>query len=77
MVLPGRHGPRHVRQGLAVFSIRAAGDRFIPQMLTPIQPILQVAPVESGFIDMPTDFLPRFMGLFGEPCLRDAVCRDP
>merc|ERR1712228_306792 len=76
-VLPGRHGLRHVRQGLACFHITKDGPRTLPSFHTPIAPLLQLAPVNSPVIDLPLDKLPALMFGASHPCFLGLTCRSP
>ena len=55
MILPGRQGPRHVQQGLAIFSLMANPIRAEPRIVFPMRPLLTVAAPGSFFADLPTN----------------------
>ncbi|CAK0825379.1 unnamed protein product, partial [Prorocentrum cordatum] len=60
-ILPGRSAPRHVRQGLASFTITTAGHRSSPTVFSPLAPLLQLPAVNSFWVDVPTQLFPNFM----------------
>ena len=61
MVLPGQGGPRHVKAGLAIFTLRHEGLRAVPQLLSPAAPLLQLAAVRAVHMDIPAKTLPRLV----------------
>ena len=77
MVLPGEHGPRHVLQGLAVFTLSTTGGRAPPRVLAPVAPLVTTGPVASLFLDAPAESLPLLWQALHAPHLAGATARAP
>ena len=57
IVLPADHTPRHILQGLAIFTLSLTGARAIPRIVIPLTPVLQLPLVNSIFIDTTPDMV--------------------
>jgi len=77
MILPGRDVPRHVRMGLAVFTLGHDGDRLPPRMVEAAQPLLRVDDVKAAVVDVRVDQLSLLLQAFSGPYFQDVVLRDP
>lgn len=75
MVLPGRNQPRHVAMGLAVFGIAVEGPRLLPRMVEVKTPLFEIAPSMVSVVDMPADYLPRFMSGLAASGITDILAR--
>ena len=76
-VLPSTRGPQWVRQGLACFRLSRKGQRTPPKMLTPLQPLLQVAGHEALVVDVFTDELPVVLARLAAPRFAELLVRQP
>ena len=77
MVLHGPTTPRHVRMGLAVFTIAFAGARDPPKMLQHRAPLLQVAAATPMSFDAGAEDAMKFAVLMQGPVAQGATWRNP
>ncbi|CAK0840654.1 unnamed protein product, partial [Prorocentrum cordatum] len=74
VILPGTGGPRHVRTGLAVFTLRHLGERALPKMVNPVAPLLTLIEARTVIFDTQATHLPRLLNcLLG---LQGVICQD-
>jgi len=72
-VLPGGHGPRHVRQGLACFRVDRTSTRSIPALVCPRAALSKVDGTAGLIVDLPSEQLPALLRGLSAPefaCLR-------
>ena len=77
MVLPGAHGPKHVSQGMVVFTISAQGARGLPAIMEIEAPLMQLPEVPSIFVDTPPEHLCRLMQALATPEFSTIIYRAP
>jgi len=77
MVMPGKDVPRHVRMGLAVFTVGHEGDRAIPCMLENICPVLRLEEVRVAIVDVKVDMVSFLLATLQDPCFSTVVMRNP
>ena len=76
-VLPGAHGPRHVRQGLACFRVARTGSRSVPALVLPRTPLTQAAGTAVLVADLPTEQLYGFLQGMASPEFSTITVRNP
>ena len=77
MVMPGNDVPRHVRMGLAVFTVGHEGGRAIPCMLENICPVLRLGEVRVAVVDVKVDMVSFLSATLQDPCFSTVVMRNP
>ena len=75
--MPGKGVPRHVRMGLAVFTVGHEGDRAIPCMLENICPVLRLEEVRVAIVDVKVDMVSFLLATLQDPCFSTVVMRNP
>ena len=76
-VLPGGHGPRHVRQGLACFKIGRLGACAPPALVYPRRALVQTDGAVRLVVDLPSAQLPLLLRGLAGPEFADLLIRDP
>ena len=77
LILPGRSGPRHVKQGLAIFTLDLSAPIQAPRLLEPSAPVLAVAAQQVVVVDTAAEALPQLLAKLHSADFAGVLVRDP